>query len=74
MNVFELMVWAIGAFGDFANGVVYFMFNQPFNFSFFLVAEAEPTYVSVPNLATLIINPITLGAIWAWQIIKTVVL
>jgi hypothetical protein len=49
------------------------MFNQPFNFSFALVADAEFTYVSVPNLATLIINPITLGAIWAWQIVKTVV-
>lgn len=73
MNVFELMLWAVEAFATFANGVVYFLFNQPLTFTITLPG-APFTFITVPNIATLIINPITMAGIWSWQIIKTVVL
>ena len=73
MNVFELMVWAISAFGDFANAATYFFFNQPLTFTLALVAEAPFEYLTVPNIASLILNPITMSLIWAWQVTKTVI-
>jgi len=71
MNVFELLLWAIEAFGNLGNFITTALFTKvPPIIS--VVPGVGLVSLTEATLATIIVAPATLAILWAWQVFKAI--